>query len=256
MASFAELLNQPLPSQREDNNDTMVTESFEDDTINDGSMDEGCCGNKPGCETGDIADDIEDVLDDDDIEGLSDEDLAALDAELTDDLLDSALDDDDEDDVELTPEEEMKADDDMALAATTLLVKDELNAAERAEFIEKEANIAINESFMMSSDVVSLIDRNDELMTEAKYTNRMRIELSKDAKIKQLRALAVLVAARRKGDPDYVKYKKAMRAKKILRAKMDRKYGAVADRMAKVYFKRLKNSKSSALAKIGSKYSK
>ena len=250
MAKFADLLNQPLPSHREGG---YIKESFEDDTINDGSSQEGCCSR----EDGDISDDdISDVVkdvEDDDIEGLSDADLAALDAELSDDVL-SSIDDDDEDDVELSPEEEMLADDDMAIAATTMLVKDELNATEREEFAKTEGNIAVNESFMTSADVASLFE--SEVMTEAKYTNRMRIELSKDAKIKQLRALAVLIAARRKGDPDYVKYKKVMRAKKVLRAKMERKYGVAADKMAKVYFKRLKNSKASALAKIGTKYSK
>lgn len=262
MATFAELLNQPLPSQREVE-DTVIeseqtTESFEDETINDGSLDEcgNSCASNASMEDGDITDDIEDVLDDDeDIEGLSDDDLAALDAELTDDVLGSVA-DDDEGDVSLSPEEEMQADNDMALAATTMLVKDELNAQEKAEFVKTESTTAVNESFMTSVDVALLTESTDQVVTEAKYTNRMRIELSKDAKVKQLRALAVLIAARRKGDPDYVKYKKVMRVKKVLRAKMDRKYGVVADKMAKVYFKRLKGSKSSALAKIGGKFSK
>jgi len=252
MARFADLLNKPLSSKTEE----PVKESFEDETINDGSVE---CGDNPGIEDGDdsgVADDIKGIVDDseDDIDGLTDDDLAALDSELSGSIADDLVADDDieVDNDDLSPEDEMEADDMMSLAATTMLVKDELNAQERADFVTNEAAIAVNESFMTASDVISLKDNS--YFTEAKYNNRMRIQLNKDAKLKQLRALAVLIRARQTGDPDFVKYKKATKVKKLLFARMARKHGTKADKMAKVYLNRLMKSKSPTLSKIGSKF--
>ena len=77
-----------------------------------------------------------------------------------------------------------------------------------------------------------------------------------ESKKKQLYALAVNVSAAAKHDPDYIKLKKVMKMRKILRAKLERKYHAEATKRMKIYFKRLSNSNSSTLSKIGKKHSK
>ena len=91
------------------------------------------------------------------------------------------------------------------------------------------------------------------LMTEARYTNKMIIRLDAESKKKQLYALAVNVSAAAHNDPDYIKLKKVMKMRKILRAKLERKYHSEATKRMKVYYNRLKNSKSNTLRKIGSK---
>lgn len=202
----------------------------------------------------------DDDLDDIDLDDLSDEDLAALDddEDISDDDIDNIV-GGDEDEVHLSPEEEIKADDMMSVAATTALVKDELNTEEKVEFIKNESGIAVSEGFMTATDVnemsveLGLIKESDDMVTEAKYGNRMIIKLNKDAKQKQLYALAVNVSAAAHGDPDYVKYKKVMKMRRILRARMAKKYHGEAMRRMKVYFKRLQSSKSGILAKIAGK---
>ena len=203
--------------------------------------------------------DLDDDLDDIDLDDLSDEDLAALDDEdISDDDIDNIV-GGDEEEIHLSPEEEIKADDMMSVAATTALVKDELNTEEKVEFIKNESGIAVSEGFMTATDVnemsveLGLIKESDDMVTEAKYGNRMIIKLNKDAKQKQLYALAVNVSAAAHGDPDYVKYKKVMKMRRILRARMAKKYHGEAMRRMKVYFKRLQSSKSGILAKIAGK---
>lgn len=212
-------------------------------------------------------DDATDVNDDDvdDLEGeddfdpddLSDEELAALDRELTDGELDDVADTGSEAEVTLSPEEEIDADDMMNLAATTMLVKDELSVEERVAFLKntEEINMVINEGFLTDADVTEMameLDMlKDDVVTEAKYNNRMIIKLDAASKKKQLYALAVNVSAAAHNDPDYKKLKKVMKLRKILRAKLDRKYHSEASKRARVYFMRLKKSNSPTLAKIG-----
>ena len=287
---FSDILNMPLPSQA-NSDEKPIQESAEDmddtsvDTTSDagnGTAEEGCCGSeKEGCdnssegcgdtaedvidpEVGEInddvdSDDVSDIADDDGIDPdeLSDDELMALDRELSDDAVDSAAGADDDDDVTLDPDEEIKADSMMSMAATSLLLNDELNAEEKAAFVENNAEVttAINEGFMTDSDAAMLAS-NAGVVTEGKYNKKMIIRLDAESKKKQLYALAVNVSAAAKHDPDYIKLKKVMKMRKILRAKLERKYHAEATKRMKIYFKRLSNSNSSTLSKIGKKHSK
>lgn len=214
-------------------------------------------------------DDATDVNDDDvdDLEGeddfdpddLSDEELAALDRELTNGELDDVANTDGEAEVTLSPEEEIDADDMMNLAATTMLVKDELSVDERVAFLKNtdEINTAINEGFLTDADVTEMameLDMlKDDVVTEAKYNNRMIIKLDAASKKKQLYALAVNVSAAAHNDRDYIKLKKVMKMRKILRAKLAKKYHGEATKRMKIYFKRLNASKSSTLNSIGNR---
>ena len=279
--TFEELLNSPLPSQaKPEDAENPIQESVDDmsdgqvtgDTDSTGTTDEGCNGD--GCSTEDTInneiptadvdpdvdnDDVDDVSsdgdDDIDPDDLSDDELMELDRELSGDALDSVAGHDNE--VSLDPEEEIKADNMMSMAATTLLLNDEMNAQEKADFVQNDAEVrtAINEGFMTDSDVAMLAESSG-LVTEGKYNKKMIIRLDAEAKKKQLYALAVNVTAAAKHDPDYMKLKKVMKMRKILRTKLERKYHAEATKRMRIYFKRLNRSSSSALSKIGKKFDK
>lgn len=278
MSKFTDILNSPLPSkvstiqESADDNAAVVAPGEETKEENKTPIDtktdapepeptdvkEGTeCGN--ACEDGgeDVGtDDIDDIAtgdDEDDIDSLSEEELAALDKELGDDALDSVV--DDEEEVTLSADEEMKADDMMNIAATSLLVNDELNAEEKANFVSAEAAVAVAEGFMTDSDV-NQMSSDLGLVQENNYNKKMIIRLDAESKKKQLYALAVNVSAAAHGDPDYYKLKKVMKMRKILRAKLEQKYKGEATKRMRIYFNRLKRSKSNTLSNIGNKVDK
>lgn len=201
-------------------------------------------------------DDIADISSLDDLDSLDDEELADLDRELSGDLDDAYSDDDEE---ELDSDAEMEADDMMSMAATTLLVNDELSSDEKKDFVENEADIAMREGFMTDADVNMIIESysdNDDYFSEAKYNKPMMIRLDAESKKKQLYALAINVCAAANNDSDYRKLKKVLRLRKILRAKLDKKYHGQAIKRMKVYFNRLRKSKSPVLSNIAKKVDK
>lgn len=269
MSKFSEILEATLPSQ-EDNVVTETENADFDEVMN--FLEEVCKesddpDDDDDEETGEeeekedevdseddaasAADGTEDDADEFDPDELSDEELENMDKELSADVIDSVS-DDGEGEVELSPEEEMEADDMMSVAATTMLVKDQLNAQERAEFLKDEAQVrcAINEGFLTDADVNEMMIEAG-LVTEAKYNNRMIIKLDAASKKKQLYALAVNVSAAAHHDPDWIKYKKCIKLKKLLHAKLERKYKSEAAKRARVYFKRLNKSGSPTVAALG-----
>jgi hypothetical protein len=286
MGNFSDALKKPLPSKlaQEAKTPEAILESVEaelfgnkEKNIND-AVDTKCgdaageCANgecKPGeecggncapgvespeADTAELNSNTEDDDEDFDPDDLSDAELAALDAELSGDELDSVVgDDDDDDEVDLTPDEEMEADDMMNMAATTMLVNDELNAEEKAQFLETQAGIAVTEGFMTEADV-NQMSADLGLVQESKYNKKMIIRLDAASKKKQLYALAVNVSAAAHGDADYRKLRKVMKMRKILRARLEKKYRSEATKRMKIYFNRLKNSKSGFLNKIAAKH--
>ena len=202
-------------------------------------------------------DDISDISSLDDFDEYDDEELADLDRELSGDLDDAYSDEENEE--ELDSDAEMEADDMMSMAATTLLVNDELNADEKRDFVENEADIAMREGFMTDADVNMIIESysdDDDYFSEAKYNKPMMIRLDAESKKKQLYALAINVCAAANNDSDYRKLKKVLRLRKILRAKLDKKYHGQAVKRMKVYFNRLRKSKSPVLSNIAKKVDK
>lgn len=266
MSRFTDILNATLPSQQEEVKESsdatledvmnIITEA---EDVNDDEEEPKDTDVEDQEDTGSEDDDANDAADGEDdedgefdIDDLTDDELEAMDKQLSSDVADAvAADDEGEDEeVKLSPEEEMEADDMMAVAATTMLVKDEMNAQERAEFLKDEAQVkcAVNEGFLTDADV-------NELMTEAelveeKYNNKMIIKLNAEAKKRQLYALAVNVSAAAHHDPDWVKYKKCIKLKKLIHKKLERKYAGEAKKRARVYFARLQKSGAPALAKI------
>ena len=235
--------SEPLSAEENSDYDDCIQDD-EGDPSEDGSATEGSDTS--------VADDVEDISDDgdDDLnpDDLDDDELQKLDAELSGGSSNS------DDEEKLTPEEEIQADDMMAVAATTFLVNDKLSGDEKKEFCssESETAAAVREGSMTEADINELAAECG-LMTEARYTNKMIIRLDAESKKKQLYALAVNVSAAAHNDPDYIKLKKVMKMRKILRAKLERKYHSEATKRMKVYYNRLRNSKSNTLRKIGSK---
>lgn len=225
----------------------------EDDDEEEDEFDIGMFGGDDDEEDEDDDDEDEDEFD---IGDLSDEDLSSLEDDIEDDTISRIV--GPEDVQKLTPDEEREADDMMSVAATTAVIKDELNAQERASFVEseREVQIAVNEGFLMESDINDMAEELG-LMTEGKnYNKKMIVRLDKNAKMKQLYALGVNVSAAAHNDPDYKKLKKVNRIRKTLRKKLQKKYHSEALKRMKVYFKRLTQSKSKTLASLGKKFTK
>ena len=272
MSKFSDLLNQPLPStsffESDDDTDNVNDNSNDsnNDTDDNSDVEKEYGDNSIACEDDDDDndDDMDDLDDDDedefDPEELSDAELAALDADLGGDTINNIADTDDAEKVELDPNEEREADDMMGVAATAVLINDEMSSDEKKEFAEstRDVQIAINEGLLLESDIDTMLESvsMDEIFTEGRYDKKMLIRLDKNAKMKQLFSLGVNVSASAHRDPDYIKYKKVLRMRKILKARLTKKYHAEAMKRMKIYFKRLNNSKSNILSKLAKKVSK
>lgn len=224
------------------------------------------CGDKCSKEYGDCKedteldeddiDDIADELEDIDLDDLTDEELSQMEDELEDQEIDNLVGEPEQ--VDLDPEEEKIADDLMSVSATTELLKNELNAEERAQFYEsaRDTQIAVYEGFLLESDIEDGRDIDDDLFTEAKMWRKTMVRFSRDDRKKQLYSVAVNVSARAHNDPLYFKYQKILKARKLYKRKLEKKYHNEAIKRMRIYFNRLKNSKSSVLANIGKKFSK
>ena len=294
--AFRDLLNQPLPSQQldiDDFDDSNFLESVMDDIFGETGDDipvaDDVPNDKPAkldedsdkdddtaTETGEFGSifdddeedpdseinqsilDAEDEDDDDDfdyMDDMSDAELDELDDDIEDDNISAVLPDEPEE--RLSADEEQQADDMMGVAATTILINNEMNAEEKAAFIESERDcqIAVNEGLLLESDINEIAE-SVGLVQEKNYNKKMIIRLDKNAKMKQLYAVGINVSAASHNDPDYRKLKKVNRVRKTLRAKLRRKYHAEALKRMKIYFKRLRSSKSGPLQKLGQKFEK
>lgn len=245
---------------------------------NNNTTDEYGCGDECGTdvrpamptiyshEVDDDDDDDVEEIDDIDVSDLSDDDLDRFEDDLknrdvedvtinvVDDDDDDEDDDDDDTEVKLTPAEDKEADDMMSLAATTQLVQSELNDDEQKKFYESsiDAPVAVYEGFLLESDVEAYLNSENDMFTESKkFYNKNVVRFTKQARMHQLYAIAVNVSARAHNDTMYNAYQKILRKRRILRAKLDKKYHNEAMKRMKVYIKRLNSSKSPVLNKIG-----
>lgn len=281
MSVFSDLLDSPLPSQSDESIDSMLDEFFEesgeDDVSEEGNEDfeesddiddddyeesddadedyeEGGSGCN-GCANEDVDDDLDGISDDEianEIEGIMDDDPDYPD-DLDDELDDLDDDEEIEDDIDDIPEpldgeEDKKADDLMAIAATPMLIKDELTAEESAKFYESEdVEIAINEGLILESDI-------DDIYQEGVFANPNKpFKMTKKARYNQLYELSVQIEARMHNDPLYKKLQKAYAIERICKKELRKRYHQLAVKRAKVYLKRLMKSKSGILSNIGKK---
>ena len=259
--SFADLLNKPLPSKTYTESTDDVGTGLGNNEEVDTSIAAGLTPVGPKASSSVLESDeseseldatdlegLEDDLDDIDLADLSDEELAKLEEDISDSDIDDAV--GDEPEVSLSPEEEREADDMMGVAATTELIKSELSAEDQQKFYESvDAKIAVFENLLMESD---LYNRSGDVVTEGtrRIFQKTRVQFSKKDRLAQLFAVAVNVSAKAHNDPLYTKYQKILRIRRITRAKLRKKYRGEAIRRMKVYYQRLKNSKSPVLNKV------
>lgn len=265
--SFADLLKKPLPSKLAEEavkTESAVEEEVEEvkevkteDVTDDNSALVDAVENLDTPTTveedSDDDDEVED-LDDIDLSGFSDEELEEMEAELRDSDLDDAA--GDVDPVELTPEEEREADDLMSLAGTTELIRSELSAEDQDKFFESaiDTQVAVFEGFLLESDILPETSGDEDVMTEkTKMYSSNIVRKTADAWKAQLYSIAVNVSARAHKDPDFIKLQKVQKMRRVLRRKLQKKYHPEAIKRMKIYFNRLKASKSPILAKLGKK---
>ena len=270
MSDFKDILKKPLPSQaylyeseEDDNvNDDLFYEMDEEsdiermpsDTAEEGCGEEGC--SKEGCGEEGCGEEGCSKEEDDDIDNMSDDEIADELDDIMDDDPDYPDDDDmdDDDDLEedldkpLEGEDDKKADELMAIAATPLLIKDELTAEECARFYESEdADIAVNEGLILESDI-------EDLFEEGVFASPNKpFKMTKKARFNQLYELSVQIEARMHNDPRYTKLQKVYAIERTLKKQLRKQYHSQAVKRAKKYLQRLMTSKSGILNKIGKK---
>lgn len=276
MGYFDQLLSQPLPSAMMESGDEMDKEindamkSF-DEACGTRAYDEGCKsyneGCKSRCEEGDEID----------------EDLAELERECS---VNGDLDDDDDDEYEMdddedededdddeeggkyrmptsvddpTPAEPVDAEDDaeadhaMNLAATPMLLQEELTEADCGKMCESgEMDILVDEGFMMEADI-GLLGYEDDFMEGVFAPEGRPFKMTKKARFQQLYALSLQIEARAHHDPFYPKMQKAYKIERTIKKGWEKRYGALAKRRALRYLKRLSQSKSPTVKKIVNK---
>lgn len=284
---FSTILNSPLPSKQKDDlygesGDDMgidqlfteeelaklglMEESTDDDDFNIDSFgesddedfpdetEEGC--SKEGCAKEDAyssmyGDDVEIA---NELDAIMADDPDYPDDTGLDDAIDSEPDDFDDEDMDddipepLEGPDDRKADNLMAMAATPMILRDELTAEESAQFYEsEEGEIAISEGLILESEL-------SELFEEGVFANPNKpFKLTKKARMRQLYELSVQIEARLHNDPIYSKLQKAYAIERKCKAALRQKYHPLALRRSKIYLKRLMNSKSGVLSKIGKK---
>ena len=226
MSKFLDLLNSPLPSLFNESDDF----SDEDE--------------KAIAIASSIVDD-EDDEDEDDVDDKDDDD---------DDDDDDCDDCDDEDnEVELSPEENAEADSIINLAATPIVLKEELTPAEIKEFAESsEYAIAVDEGFVFEDAEDTFAATSNDLFVSyeaAKFYNKNVVRFTKQARTNQLFEVCVLACARAKKDPQYIKLAKIQKIRRKLKAILRVRYKAPAMKKAKEYIIRLRQSRSPILSK-------
>ena len=231
--SFKDIMSQPLPSQKEG----VMTESVLDDNTE--------------VVTGE---DIPvPVVNDDDIDPTLDDDVTPEDI---DDV--NTLTDDDEN-VELSPEEELEANRIIDLAATPIILKNELGTDALQEFCNSDDyTTAVDEGLLEESSLDMLLESmgdlfNDEVYTEAKFFSKNKVQFTKEARMNQLFEVCVQAVARAKKDPLYFKLAKVQKLRRNLKAKLRAKYRTAAMKKAKEYLVRLKKSRSGVLSNMANK---
>lgn len=236
----------------EDDNSADIAEGT-DDMEEFGEDDEAKeCGSQEECGDTDLDEDFGE--DDDDDEDDEDEDidnaLDDLEDQSQDDIETGLMNADDgsEENEDLTPVEDQKADDMLAMVATPMLIKDELTAKESVNFYESaDSDIAVDEGLIMESDL-------DEIFTEGVFASPNRpFKMTKKARFKQLYELSVQIEARAHRDPKMKQLDRAYKIERKIKAELRNKYGTAAKKRAMIYLKRLMKSKSSVLKNLGRK---
>lgn len=134
---------------------------------------------------------------------------------------------------DLTPDEERNVDDVMNAVATPLILNNDLSEEEIKEFTNSlDGEIAEQEGFI---------------------TERTIVRFDKNARKAQLYEVAIAAVGREKNDPDWRKLQTVYKMERKLKARLRKKYNALAMRKVKEYLDRARKSKSGVLAKLAAK---
>lgn len=190
----------------------------------EGCCDEGCDPDDPFCVDPEEEADIED-------------DLEELDIETSDTEKE-----------ELSPVDDKKADDMLAMVATPMLIKDELTAEESVKFFESvEADIAVSEGLIEEPAL-------DDIYTEGVFASPNKpYKMTKQARMNQLYEISVQIEARAHRDPMMKQLDKAYAIERRIKAQLRKKYDAPAKKRAIGYLRRLMKSKSGVLKNLAKK---
>ena len=234
----------------EDDNSADVAEGT-DDMEEFGEDDEAKeCGSQEECGDTDLDEDFGEDDDEDEDDEDIDNALDDLEDQSEDDIETGLMnaDDNSEENEDLTPAEDQKADDMLAMVATPMLIKDELTAEESVNFYESaDSDIAVDEGLIMESDL-------DEIFTEGVFASPNRpFKMTKKARFKQLYELSVQIEARAHRDPKMKQLDRAYKIERKIKAELRNKYGLAAKKRAMIYLKRLMKSKSGVLKNLGRK---
>lgn len=151
----------------------------------------------------------------------------------------------------LSPEEDEEADKLINLAATPVVLKEELSPEEITEFAESyEYQIACDEGFLLESCEAEFFN-TASLVTEGKFYNKNMVRMTKEARTHQLFEICVQAIARAKNDPVYWKLHKVQIARRRLKGILRERYKGPAMKKAREYLIRLRASKSPILSKVG-----
>lgn len=208
-----------------------MKEEVEEGCSKDGCSEEGC--QKEGC-------DPEDPFC---VEPVDPEE-----ADIEDDLEELNNETSDTEKEKLSPVDDKKADDMLAMVATPMLIKDELTAEESVKFFESvEADIAVSEGLIEEPAL-------DDIYTEGVFASPNKpYKMTKQARLNQLYQLSVLIEAHAHRDPLKKQLDKAYAIERRIKAQLRNKYGALAKKRAIGYLRRLIKSKSGVLRNLGKK---
>ena len=252
MSKFDDILNQELPSKRDDYSDNDYTYAYSTED----------CGS---CEDGNSSYTDEDEYDDrDSIDEEIDDELEGIDL---DDLSEDELEDIDEEDLmsadtseaELDSSEEEEADKIMNLTATPAMLQDEFKDDEQAvEEFALESYIAVSEGMILEESVDEIMapyntDDYDVFEEKRVFATKTRVQLNEADRRKQLFEIGVYASARAHNDPVYKKLQRINQLRRAYKAHLRHKYRGEALRRVKAYIIRLKKSSSSILNKVADK---
>nr|DAJ77549.1 MAG TPA: hypothetical protein [Caudoviricetes sp.] len=249
MSKFDDILNQELPSKREDYSNNDYTYAYDAEEC--GSCEDVDTSYDEDEERDSIDEEIDDELEDIDLGDLSEDELEEIDEE---DLLSA-----DEDEAELDSSEEKEADKIMNLTATPAMLQDEFKDDEQTvEEFAMESYIAVSEGMILEESVDELMSEysndNFNVFEEKRvFATKTRIQLNEADRRKQLFEIGVYASARAHNDPVYRKLQKINTLRRAYKAHLRHKYRGEALRRVKAYIMRLKKSSSSVLNKVADK---
>lgn len=155
----------------------------------------------------------------------------------------------------LVGEEDEKADRELAIIGTPILLNETMTVQEAADFITSgDADTAVNEGWLMEDAITEMIanlnSSETQEYTEGVFAPESRpYKMTRKARFNQLFELSLQIEARAHHDPYVPKIEKAYKIERTIKKGWRKRYGKQAARRALKYLKNIQRSKASGLAK-------